>query len=192
MLLKDSEVLPEEKQGIERYATNDNFFRHPISFEQYASLSIRQFESFQGVWDYQATVHQLSRVVIIDLKDIDRFLKSHDTPGFGAIDVGLIAEIVCNYVGTDDLVDVLWCNLDDDIISEISARLGIDVDHHLMSEPFNTAMALVVEIGRLIENYLVNARFPLVNRESVYKAVDYKNGLLALRLRTYDELKELY
>ncbi|BAW19133.1 hypothetical protein [Ralstonia phage RP31] len=186
---------PENKErGIELYGSNDKFFRKPITPGEYASLVRRPFDSFDGKEDYLQYTEGLSLYVFIDMHDILQFLRVGDNPGYSVIDVKTVADVACDFLGEDSNIgDVLWNSFEEEISSEIQARLGAEDEAAcLMGEPFNDAVGTMYEVATMVQNYLVNARFPLVETESVYTAEKFEKGLLVLRLRTWEEFVIAY
>lgn len=190
MFFGDSES-PSEDPQIQQYATNDSLFRRDVTFGEYTALPAYRRDEFPDEASYRTLVQHLPGVLMIDLGDIRKYLKITDEPGFDGIDVEYIASIVCDYLATEeDLVETLWNNIDDDIIADITARLGVDIDNYMVGPNFDKAIAVVADIARLVERYLVNARFPIIDGQSVYTCGDYRHGIIALRLRTYVELQQ--
>lgn len=191
MSSKNSDDGFKEENDIEQYSQNDKAFRAEITFQKFESLRRATLAEIDTPADYTAYLQGVPDIVFIDLWDILKFLKIKHSNGFDAIDIKAIAEIVCDYLGSDsDFQEVLYTTFDEDIASVIIACLGIDGDGPtwMLSQPFNTAMEILVEIGSLIRRYLINAEYPLIGDSSVFKVADSKNGILALKLRNYDEL----
>lgn len=191
MFYPDYDEDVKRELGIELYSQNDNFFRSGIKLEEYAALPRLKFDSFFGEDTYKYYIRQYPPVVFIDLGDITRFLRTTSEPGFDAIDINAIAELICEFIGLpDSIYEVLWTTFDEDITSVIQARLGVDELDSQMTIPFNNAMAAIGDIATLIQNYLINSRYPIIEHKSIYTVGVEKSGLLALRLRTYKELAD--
>ena len=109
------------------------------------------------------------------------------------MDVMKVAGITATFIGDDiTLTDVLWSSFEEEIACNIMAELGIEYYDPLMSEPFNTSIGVVFEISSIVRRYLVNARYPIVEGESVYGPAEYKNGLVVMMLKEYAALATDY
>lgn len=187
----DDEIRKE--RGLEFFARNDNFFRSQISLGEYESLPRAKFTQFFGEESYAHYVSFYPSVLFIDLGDVAKFLKIKNEPGFEAINIEYIADAVCSFIGLDSAIhEVLWNTFDEDVSAEVQARLGVDELSSHMTEPFNTAMGIIAEISGILQCYLINSRYPLVEEKSIYTVESERGGLLALRIRTYKELEEDY
>jgi hypothetical protein len=196
----DSESFndPEDMQDIEQFAFNGNLFRSDVTFQDFALLRRTTFEDLHGELGWSNYTYGLMPVVFIDLLHVLRFLyykneQGYARPGLNALNLKRIAQVVCNYIGDDsDFHEELWTSFDEEVASNVMAELGMDEHDAIMSGPFSNAMEAMVEIANTIKRYLVNAYYPLIGNLSVYTVHDVKNGILALRLRTYQELKIYY
>lgn len=178
-----------EKAGVEKYLRNNNFFRTEFTYGDYADLPRRTFASFANEEDYLHYHCLLPRVVFIDLGDVRKFLLAEKQPGLSAVDVMRIAEITSTFIGDDvTLTNVLWFSFEEEIASTIMAELGIESSSPLLREPFNEASKTVFDISAIIRRYLVNAKYPLVEGESIYGPAEYKNGIVALMIKEYQAL----
>jgi hypothetical protein len=194
MSSKSSDPDIKDENDIEQYSQNDIAFRADVTFKKFFELRRANIEDFDSELLYRAYIAGLPDVVFIDLWDILKFLKIKNQNGFDAIDIRSIGEIVCDYLGDEaQFHEVIWETFDEDIASVIMACLGIDRDEPgwIFSLPFNTAMDVIVEIANVIKRYIVNAEYPLIGNASVYKVADSKNGILALKLRTFGEARNL-
>jgi hypothetical protein len=189
-----------EGPNIQEFSQNDILFRAPVvDLEKYASLRRAQLKHFPRKLDYQLFVSGLTPVVFLDLWDVLKFLNVKRQVGYDPISIQEIANIVCDHIGDDSsLHELVWTSVDEEVADTIVAELGITehnecMEHNvLLSHPFGDAMQVVIAIAELIKSYLVNAGFPIIESESVYKVGDYKNGIIALQLRTYEELISEY
>ena len=179
--------------NIQEYKQNDNLFRTPVDHAGAQLLKRIKFDDVDTLVDYQLATLNLSPVVFIDLGDVYKFLKIKDHPGLDAADISLICDTVCEFLGEEaEYHEALYNTFDEDVIAAISARLGASEEAALSSVPFNEAMEVIVAIAELIKCYLINADYPLIETTSVYKHEGFKNGLLGLRLRTFEEIQEYY
>ena len=194
MSLKElPEATDVERIGVEKYLRNNNFFRTEFTNGEYESLPRRTFASFANAQDYNHYHCLLPKVVFIDLGDIRRFLLTEKVPGLSVVDVMKVAGITATFIGDDvTLTDVLWSSFEEEIACNIMAELGIEYYDPLMSDPFNTSIGVVFEISAIIRRYLVNARYPIVEGESVYGPAEYKNGLVVMMLKEYSALATDY
>lgn len=194
MSLKElPETTDVERIGVEKYLRNNNFFRTEFTNGEYESLPRRTFASFTNAQDYNHYHCLLPKVVFIDLGDIRRFLLTEKMPGLSAIDVMKIAGITATLIGDDiTLTDVLWASFEEEIACTIMAELGCDYCSPLLSDPFNASIGAVFEISSIVRRYLVNAKYPLVEGESVYGPAQYKNGLVVMMLKEYSALATDY
>lgn len=190
---------PEELRTIEQFAQNDSLFRSTVTFNDFASLRHSSFEGLHGPVGWTSYTYGYMPVVFIDLMYIVQFLFSKDenrvfhSPGLNALNLKRIAQLVCGHMADDaEFHELLWDAFDEEVASTVMAELGLSDFDNEMADPFNGAMGALVEIANLIKRYLINAGYPLVGKSSIYTVYDIKNGILALRLRTYEELKEQY
>lgn len=182
-----------ERTGVEKYLRNNNFFRTEFTYGDYNDLPRRTFASFVNAQDYDKYHCLLPKIVFIDLGDVKTFLLSEKQPGLSAVDVMKIAGITSTFIGDDImLTDVLWSSFEEEIACTVMAELGIDYYSPLMSDPFNTSIGVVFEISSIVRRYLVNAKYPIVEGESVYGPAQYKNGLVAMMLKEYSALATDY
>lgn len=182
-----------KESGLEYYSQNNNFFRSVITLEDYRRLPRVKFEHFLGEEPYKFYVRNYPPAVFIDMSDINQFLKSKREPGFDAINIEIIADVTCGYIGNNaDIYEVLWNTFDEDVTAQVQAQLGVDEHNYQMTVPFNTAMGLVCEISQIVQSYLINSGYPLIEEKSIYTVGKSLGGLLGLRLRTYDELTRDY
>lgn len=193
--MKTFEIEPEmEDLGIEQYRTNDSQFRLYFSDAQYVALPRRDFNTFLGKFDYDAYVSKLKPIVFIDLKDLQLYLKTKNIPGFGALRIHEVAEVVCDSLGNlTNIPDVLWNKHVDEIYAEVQGELGLDDDSDALGvAPFQDSTDSLFSIADVITRYMVQAGFPIVESESVYEAYRFERGLLVLRLRTWEEFVLAY
>lgn len=184
--LKDSEDL-----DITEFSQNDNFFRSEICMGGIDNLNKIEFESIPNKLSYDLMTLDLPGVVMIDLGDVAKFLEVRDQPGFDPINIRRIADIVCDFLGDDsEFYEAIWTAHDENISSSISAQLGSSEEEALSSTPFEKAMDVTNAIANLVRNYLITANYPVIETSSIYKVGGYKNGIIALQLRDYSELKE--
>lgn len=188
----DDEI--QAKRGIEKYGENNKFFRQGTTFDDFAKLPRVEFDVVEEQNNYLSFIRGLPQVVFVDLSDVQKLLNRDDAPGSDATDIRIIADIVCDFLGErSGFHEVLWEAFDEDITSEIAARFGSDEsDLTIMQGPFDDAMEIVFETATLISNYLINARYPLVEESSVYKVGQCENGILLLQLRTHKDLVDNY
>lgn len=197
MSLDNMNTDPEDMRDIEQFAFNNNLFRNDVTFHDFGELRRIKFEELQGKLGWKNYIYGLMPVVFIDLLHVLRYLyfknkHGFSRPGLSAINVKTIADIVCDFMGMEDeFHELLWASFDEEVASAVIAELGLDDLNGLIETPFETAMEAVVEIANIVQRYLINAGYPLVDFQSVYKVHDVKNGILALRLRTYEELEKL-
>lgn len=192
----DSFTDPEDMRDIEQFALNNNLFRQEVTFNDYEELRRASFEELQGELGWKNYIYGLMPVVFIDLLHVLRYLRFKNKhgflrPGLSAINIKTIADLVCDRMGLDDeFHELLWTAFDEEVTTAVMAELGLDEKDGLVETPFESAMDAVVEIAHVIQRYLINAGYPLIDSQSVYKVHDVKNGILALRLRTYEELEK--
>lgn len=191
---------PEDMQDIEQFAQNGSFFRSDVTFQDFSLLRRTTFDELYNELGWSNYTYGLMPVVFIDLLHVLRFLyyknqQGFPRPGLSAINLTRLATLVCNYVGNDaDFHENLWSAFDEEVLASIMAELGIAdkgrcEEDVVTSDSFSNAMESLLEIANTIKRYLINAGYPLVGNLSVYTVHDVKNGILALRLRTYQELK---
>lgn len=186
-------IEPVDFDSIEKYTRNNNFFRTTYTQDDINELPSRTFASFINEQDYKQYHCLFPKIVFIDLGDIRRFLIAEKSPGLSAVDVIKIAEITATFIGDSImLTDILWYSFEEEIASTIMAELGVEYDNPLISDPFNDAIGVVFEISNIVSRYLVNANYPLIEKESIYGPAEYKNGLIALMLKEYSALAKNY
>lgn len=184
----DPESPENKSRGVELYGTDDNFFRKQIVPGDLLELPNRDFGTFYGKEDYQQYTQGCALYVFIDLRDILKYLRV-DVAGRSVIDIKITADITCDYLGDSSAIgEILWETFEEEISTDIQARLGSEEIPCIHGEPFNEAIEAMYDISFIIQKYLVNAQFPLVENESVYTAEKFERGLLVLRLRNWDEL----
>jgi hypothetical protein len=187
---------PPEDRGVLKYQKDDNFFRQPITAQDLADVPKVEFDDFANKEEYLRCIRDIPFVVFIDVSDIAKYLKVVNIDGVGAIDVKRIAQIVCDFLGEDtNIPDMLWGDFEDDVAAEIQAKLGLedtDTTAVLMGSPFNSSMEVVYEIANVVQRYLINAKFPIVEKESIYGVEEYSKGILALRVKSYEQFVEAY
>lgn len=185
-----------DDRGVLKYQQDDNFFRQPITAQDLADTPRISVDDFSDRADYMKLVKDLPFVVFIDLGDVAKYLRVIPIDGLGALDVRAIATVVCDCLGEDsNIPDMLWGAFEDEVAAEIQAKLGLedgDTTAVLMGGPFDNSMEVLYEIANVVQRYLINARFPIVEMESIYQVEDYKNGVLALGLKSYDQFVEAY
>lgn len=178
---------------IEEYKQNDNLFRTEVNYSGNELLQRIRFDDVDTLINYQLATLNLSPVVFIDLGDVYKFLKVKNHPGLDPADISTICDIVCDFLGDEaEYHEALWNTFDEDVVATISAKLGSSEEAALSSAPFDEAMEVIVKIAQLIKNYLINAEYPLIETTSIYKHQGFKNGLLGLRLRSFEEIHEDY
>lgn len=179
--------------NIQEFKQNDNLFRTRVDHSGNELLRKFSFDEVNTPELYQLAVTNLPQVVFIDLGDVYKFLKIKNHPGLDPADISLICDTVCEFLGDEsEFHEALWNTFDEDVVAAISARLGSSEEAALSSVPFNEAMEVIVAIAELVKSYLVNAEYPLIEFTSFYKHEGFKNGLLGLRLRTFEEIQEDY
>lgn len=172
----------------------DSFFRGTTTEGEYISLNRRLFSTFHGKECYLLFTKDHSQYVFIDVRDIVKQLHTDSVAGYSALNIEIIADIVCEYIGNYTLLDeALWNAFEEEISSEIQAWFGIEEGNMcVVEECFNKSIFMLFELALVIKNYLINARFPLIDTESVYAVEKFENGLLVLRLKSWEELVEKY
>lgn len=189
----DPEAPEIKSRGVQQYSTDDKFFRKPFEPQDLAELPTRDFDTFQGMEDYHQYTQGCAQFVFIDLGDILRYLRIGDIAGRGVIDIRIMADVTCDYLGDNSAIgEILWTTFEEDISEDIQARFGTEEMPCIHGEPFNDAIEAMYDVSLVIQNYLVNARFPLVETGSVYTVEKFERGLLVLRLRTWEELVHEY
>lgn len=182
-----------EDLDITEFSQNENLFRTPYTLDALEGLPSVSFEEVGGREGYATFIKDLVPVFFIDLWDVFKFLKIKQAAGFDPINLKTIAEIVCDFLGNDaEFPEALWNSFDEDVTATIVAQLDLSEYNAVMSVPFDNAMQVITSIAELIKRYLVNAGTPIIEGECVYKVADYKNGIIGLQLRTYEELEEAY
>lgn len=183
----------EDLNNIFEFSQNDIFLRQPSSIGDFTQIPRATFDELHGEAAYNLFLFGLAPIVFIDVLDIFKFLKIRNKEGFEALDLKVIAQLVCDTLGDDDnFYDILMETFDEDITNDIVAKLGLDELNHHTAHIFNNATNVLAEIADVIKSYLINAQFPIVENESVYTVAGVQKGLIALRLRTFDELVNDY
>jgi hypothetical protein len=182
-----------EDLDINEFSQNENFFRTPYTLAALEALPKVTFEELGGREGYLTYIKNLTPVFFIDLWDVFKFLKIKSAPGFDPIDIKIIAELVCDFLGNDaEFYEALWNSFDENVAANVTAQLDLDEYSAVMSVPFDNAMQVINSIAELIKRYLVNAGTPIIEGGCLYKVADYKNGIIGLQFRTYEELEEEY
>lgn len=187
---------PPEDRGVLKYQRDDNFFRQPITPADLNDTPRVEFDDFANKDEYLKCIKDLPFIVFIDVSDVAKYLRVINIDGIGALDVKRIAEIVTDCLGNEsDIPDMLWGAFENEVAAEIQAKLGLedsDTSAILGSGPFSSSMDVLYEIASVVQRYLINARFPIVENESIYGVVEYSKGILALRVKAYEEFVEAY
>lgn len=167
----------------------DRVYRTDASRENYLALERVSPLSVCSELQYAAYVSNKPKVIYINMEDALEYLSRPTTYGVEAIMLNHLIDLVLDNLGNrDDIHSLIWDNFSEDVISVLEAQFNMDINEVLVSDAFNRAMQDLFELGKIIENYVINARLPLIDTLSFYKLHDRKRGTIALTLRTHQEL----
>lgn len=167
----------------------DRVFRTDASKENYLSLERVDPVNICSELQYAAYVSDKPKVIYINMEDALEYLARPNTYGVDPIMLNHLIDLVLDNIGQRDQIhNLIWDNFSEDVISVLEAQLNADTNEVLMSDVFNRAMQDLFEIGKIIENYVINARLPLIDTLSFYKLYRRSRGTIALTLRTHQEL----
>lgn len=183
------DTIPKEDLGVEKYRGIVNSFRNAVSESDDELLpTVQPNETFTRE-HYLNLVNRHPRNLIIDLRDVELYLRKEDSGGLSILKVMDIAEIVCsNLCYEADINDVIWNRYDEDLTAQSAAILGVDETSWQVAHAFDHGINTVYDIISVIKRYLVNGRTPQVRGVSVYGPKSFDRGYLVLGLQTYDEL----
>lgn len=178
---------------ITQFSQNDKFFRSYVIEEQFNALPRITFAEVSDPQSYANYVRNLAPTMFIDLGDIHHYIALNKIHGLDTTDIEILAQIVCDYFNEQgSLHEMIWESFSENISEVLSAKLGLDEATILLTDTFNICIENIYQISSILHCYLINANTPIVETNCIYQFDRYKNGLIGLRLRTFDELKEIY
>ncbi len=187
------EVNDEVTLGLTQFCQDDKFFRSDFVKEQFDALPRARFKDIGTIESYNNFVYNLAPVLFIDIGDIHHYVALNKICGLDTTDIEILANIVFDYFNEQDNLDgIIWEMFSENIPDVLMAKLGLDYNDTLLSTTFDICMKNLYNISYILHSYLINARTPIVETNCIYQFGRYKNGIIGARLRTFDELKDIY
>lgn len=181
-----------DQLDVEEYSQDNNHFRQSVDFRSLSLLPNFNHKHFTSRLNYDSIVSTLPPVIFISLDDVATFIRTKKLPGFDAISLPLVTDIVCDYLADENCYhEMMFGSFDENIVSNIIAQTGDSENEALNGTFFEQTINAINDIATIISNYLINAEAPLLGRASIYTlGGSSDSGIIGLRLRSYDEVRD--